>query len=92
MASDTELVERYLEYVRTEKRLAPRTLELYALDLAKLLSFAASASPGSPADNRKGAANKSNDASGADAVPALALTAVSQHHIRRWVEIGRAHV
>ena len=90
MASDTELVERYLEYVRTEKRLAPRTLELYALDLAKLLSFAASPSPVAPAADRKGAANISNNASGPDAAPALAspalaLTAVSQHHIRRWV-------
>jgi integrase/recombinase XerC len=30
------LVERYLEHVRVEKRLAKRTVELYALDLAKL--------------------------------------------------------
>jgi integrase/recombinase XerC len=30
------LVERYLEHVRVEKRLAPRTVELYALDLLKL--------------------------------------------------------
>ncbi|MDP3164927.1 MAG: tyrosine recombinase XerC [Hydrogenophaga sp.] len=30
------LVERYLEHVRVEKRLAQRTVELYALDLAKL--------------------------------------------------------
>ena len=36
MATDSELVERYLEYVRTEKRLAQRTLALYALDLGKL--------------------------------------------------------
>jgi integrase/recombinase XerC len=34
--NDLALVERYLEYVRVEKRLAQRTLELYALDLAKL--------------------------------------------------------
>ncbi|WP_341912440.1 tyrosine recombinase XerC [Polaromonas sp. YR568] len=30
------LVERYLEHVRVEKRLAQRTVELYALDLQKL--------------------------------------------------------
>jgi integrase/recombinase XerC len=34
------LVERYLEYVRVEKRLAARTVELYALDLHKLCAFA----------------------------------------------------
>jgi len=31
-----DLVERYLEHVRVEKRLAQRTVELYALDLQKL--------------------------------------------------------
>jgi integrase/recombinase XerC len=40
---DTALVERYLEHVRVEKRLAARTVELYALDLAKLAANAASA-------------------------------------------------
>ena len=30
------LVERYLEHVRVEKRLAQRTVELYSLDLLKL--------------------------------------------------------
>ena len=35
------LVERYLEYVRVEKRLASRTVELYALDLIKLRDYAA---------------------------------------------------
>ncbi len=48
-AGDTEqsakasqlLVERYLEYVRVEKRLASRTVELYALDLIKLRDYAA---------------------------------------------------
>ena len=35
------LVERYLEHVRVEKRLALRTVELYALDLQKLAEFAA---------------------------------------------------
>ena len=48
-AEDTEqnplpprlLAERYLEYVRVEKRLAARTVELYALDLIKLRDYAA---------------------------------------------------
>ena len=35
------LVERYLEHVRVEKRLAPRTVELYRLDLVKLGAYAA---------------------------------------------------
>jgi integrase/recombinase XerC len=35
-ADDSALVEKYLEYVRVEKRLATRTVELYALDLGKL--------------------------------------------------------
>ncbi len=39
-AADDGLVERYLEHVRVEKRLAQRTVELYALDLAKLAQFA----------------------------------------------------
>ncbi|WP_255429326.1 tyrosine recombinase XerC [Ramlibacter albus] len=33
---DTGLIEKYLEHVRVEKRLADRTLELYSLDLRKL--------------------------------------------------------
>lgn len=33
---DAALVEQYLEHVRVEKRLAQRTVELYALDLHKL--------------------------------------------------------
>ncbi|MBU0587427.1 MAG: tyrosine recombinase XerC [Gammaproteobacteria bacterium] len=37
------LVERYLEHVRVEKRLAQRTVELYALDLQKLADFASQA-------------------------------------------------
>lgn len=41
VGSDGELVERYLEHVRVEKRLAQRTVELYALDLQKLSDFAA---------------------------------------------------
>jgi integrase/recombinase XerC len=36
-----DLVERYLEHVRVEKRLAARTVELYALDLQKLSDNAA---------------------------------------------------
>ena len=36
MVDDAALVERYLEHVRVEKRLARRTVELYALDLARL--------------------------------------------------------
>ena len=43
MPEQTALVEKYLEYVRVEKRLAQRTVELYALDLHKLQSFAAQA-------------------------------------------------
>ena len=38
-----ELVERYLEHVRVEKRLAARTVELYALDLQKLSDNATAA-------------------------------------------------
>jgi integrase/recombinase XerC len=53
------LVERYLEYVRVEKRLAQRTVELYALDLIKLQA------------NCKQAG--------------VALTAVQNVHMRRWV-------
>ena len=40
---DNGLVEKYLEHVRVEKRLAQRTVELYALDLQKLSDFAATA-------------------------------------------------
>ena len=56
---DTGLVERYLEHVRVEKRLAQRTVELYALDLRKLCESADRA--------------------------AVALTAVQNAHVRRWV-------
>jgi integrase/recombinase XerC len=45
-ADDTALVEHYLEHVRVEKRLAQRTVELYALDLHKLLACAAQAQVG----------------------------------------------
>nr|WP_315487881.1 tyrosine-type recombinase/integrase [uncultured Rhodoferax sp.] len=41
METDGALVEKYLEYVRVEKRLAARTVELYALDLLKLKEYAA---------------------------------------------------
>lgn len=37
------LVDAYLEHVRVEKRLAQRTVELYALDLQKLRDFATQA-------------------------------------------------
>ena len=40
---DTGLVERYLEHVRVEKRLAARTVDLYAQDLRKLADHAAQA-------------------------------------------------
>ena len=43
MDADHGLVEKYLEHVRVEKRLAPRTVELYSLDLQKLSGFAAKA-------------------------------------------------
>ncbi|MBP7566521.1 MAG: tyrosine recombinase XerC [Burkholderiaceae bacterium] len=42
-ASDLALIERYLEHVRVEKRLAARTVELYALDLRRLGGQAAAA-------------------------------------------------
>lgn len=42
-SDDQQLVERYLEHVRVEKRLALRTVELYALDLRRLGEFAAQA-------------------------------------------------
>jgi integrase/recombinase XerC len=41
MTDAAGLVERYLEHVRVEKRLAARTVELYALDLQKLSENAA---------------------------------------------------
>ena len=41
--ADAALVERYLEHVRVEKRLAERTVTLYSLDLDKLAAFAATA-------------------------------------------------
>lgn len=43
VASEGALIERYLEHVRVEKRLAQRTVELYALDLQKLGEFATQA-------------------------------------------------
>ena len=42
-APDAGLVEKYLEHVRVEKRLAERTVALYALDLQKLSDNAAQA-------------------------------------------------
>jgi integrase/recombinase XerC len=41
-----QFIERYLEHVRVEKRLAARTVELYALDLARLSGFAKQADIG----------------------------------------------
>ncbi len=83
MATDSELVERYLEYVRTEKRLAQRTVELYALDLGKLQAFAAGSAPlgASPAS----AAGRRNSSSTATGAAALGLCDISHHHIRRWI-------
>ena len=43
MDADAALVEQYLEHVRVHKRLAQRTVELYALDLRRLLANAADA-------------------------------------------------
>ncbi len=40
---DAALIERYLEHVRVEKRLAARTVTLYSLDLEKLAAFAVQA-------------------------------------------------
>ena len=40
LAGRPALVERYLEHVRVQKRLAQRTVELYTLDLQKLVEFA----------------------------------------------------
>jgi integrase/recombinase XerC len=39
-AHDAQLVQRYLEYVRVEKRLAERTVALYTLDLERLAAAA----------------------------------------------------
>ena len=43
LPSDQALTELYLTHVRVEKRLAPRTVELYALDLHKLQTQATQA-------------------------------------------------
>ena len=43
---DRQRFERYLEHVRVEKRLAARTVALYALDLQKLSVFAQAAGTG----------------------------------------------
>jgi integrase/recombinase XerC len=43
MADSAALVEKYLEHVRVEKRLAQRTVELYSLDLQKLVDNAGKA-------------------------------------------------
>lgn len=46
MPAGAALVERYLEHVRVERRLAARTVALYSLDLEKLSAFAAAAGVG----------------------------------------------
>ncbi|MES2976637.1 MAG: tyrosine recombinase XerC [Pseudomonadota bacterium] len=46
MSACANLVERYLEHVRVEKRLAARTVELYSLDLQKLSDNASKAGIG----------------------------------------------
>jgi integrase/recombinase XerC len=48
-AAQDPLVLRYLDYVRVEKRLAPRTCALYALDLEKLQAACAGAGVALPA-------------------------------------------
>ena len=45
-AAPDPLVQRYLQHARVEKRLAERTLALYALDLQKLAQFAGAAGVG----------------------------------------------
>ena len=85
MATDSELVERYLEYVRTEKRLAQRTVELYALDLGKLQSFAAGSTPIGASPASAGGRGKSGNEGKSTGASALALCEVSHHHIRRWI-------
>jgi integrase/recombinase XerC len=45
-AADLALIEKYLEHVRVGKRLAERTVELYALDLARLQAQAQTAGIG----------------------------------------------
>ena len=42
-SGDDALIERYLEHVRVEKRLAQRTVELYSIDLQKLAHYATQA-------------------------------------------------
>ena len=85
MATDSELVERYLEYVRTEKRLAQRTVELYALDLGKLQGFAADSVPLGASPASAGGQSKSGNEAKNTGTPALTLCEVSHHHIRRWI-------
>ena len=85
MATDSELVERYLEYVRTEKRLAQRTVELYALDLGKLQGFAAGSVPLGASPASAGGRSKNGGDVPSTGAPALALCEVSHHHIRRWI-------
>ncbi len=85
MATDSELVERYLEYVRTEKRLAQRTVALYALDLGKLQAYAAGAVASGSSALSGGPPAKSSIQAKSTSSPALPLCEVSHHHIRRWI-------
>jgi len=85
MGTDGELIERYLEYVRTEKRLAQRTVELYALDLGKLQAFAGAAASAGTKALLGGPGTKSRSEEKGTAAPGLALCEVSHHHIRRWI-------
>jgi len=85
VATDSELVERYLEYVRTEKRLAQRTVELYALDLGKLQDFAAGSTLQGASPASAGGRGKNGSEAKSTGTPALALCEVSHHHIRRWI-------
>ena len=85
MATDSELVERYMEYVRTEMRLAQRTVELYALDLGKLQAFAAAATSAGAKGLSGGLATNCRSEIEGLGGPTLALCEVSHHHIRRWI-------
>ena len=69
-------IARHLQHLRVERRLATRTLALYAEAFGRLQSFAqgAPATQGAPLQHR---------VSGARATP-VALRRVEVHHIRRW--------
>ncbi len=85
MPTDTELVAHYLEYVRTEKRLAQRTVALYALDLGKLQAYASGAAGSGTSALSGGARANSGMEAKSTSSPALPLREVSHHQIRRWI-------